>query len=236
MTSSTCASVAFQLLALCLLGLPAVVRAEPTVQRLNSAATVLSEVMSTPDKGIPMNLLNRAQCIVVIPGLKAGAFGVGAKYGKGFFSCRKGSGWSAPASIRVEGGSFGFQIGAIETDVILLVMNRKGAQRLLTTKFTLGGQGEAAAGPVGRTATAQTDVSMRAEILSWSRARGVFAGVSLQGSTLRQDVSDNAEIYGRPLHNKEIIYGSVAWPQDASEFHSVLNRYAAQARSRTHRR
>src|SRR5882724_383274 len=137
MTSSACVSAASKLLALCLLGLPAIVRAEPTVQRLNSAAAVLSEVMSTPDKGIPMNLLNRAQCIVVIPGLKAGAFGVGAKYGKGFFSCRKGSGWSAPASIRVEGGSFGFQIGAIETDVILLVMNRKGAQRLLSTKFTL---------------------------------------------------------------------------------------------------
>jgi SH3 domain-containing YSC84-like protein 1 len=236
MTSSTCISAVSKVLAFCLLGLPASVRAEPTVQRLNSAATVLSEVMSTPDKGIPMNLLNRAQCVVVIPGLKAGAFGVGAQYGKGFFSCRKGSGWSAPASIRVEGGSFGFQIGAIETDVILLVMNRKGAQRLLTTKFTLGGQGEAAAGPVGRSGTAQTDISMRAEILSWSRARGVFAGVSLQGSTLRQDVSDNAEIYGRPLHNKEIIYGSVAWPQDASEFHSVLNRYAARARARSHRR
>jgi lipid-binding SYLF domain-containing protein len=218
------------------LGLPAAVLAEPTAQRLNSAATVLSEVMSTPDKAIPRNLLNRAQCIVVVPGLKAGAFGVGAKYGKGFFSCRKAGGWSAPASIRIEGGSFGFQIGAIETDVILLVMNRKGAQRLLTNQFTLGGEGEAAAGPVGRSTTAQTDISMRAEILSWSRARGVFAGVSLQGSTLRQDVNDNAEIYGRPLHNKEIIYGSVGWPQDASEFHSVLNRYAARGRARSHRR
>lgn len=214
---------------------PMLCAAEVPAKRLNDAADILSEVMSAPDKGIPNDLLARAHCIVVVPGMKSGAFGVGAKYGKGFFSCRRGEGWSAPASIRVEGGSVGFQIGLIETDLILLVMNQRGAQRLLSDQFTLGGQGEVAAGPVGRSTTAQTDISMRAEMLSWSRARGVFAGVSLQGATLRQDVADNAEIYGRPLHNKQIIYGPETWPREASEFHSVLDRCAARARRLKHR-
>jgi lipid-binding SYLF domain-containing protein len=209
--------------------LPGIVRAEPTPKRLNSAAGVLGEIMSTPDKAIPMSLLRRAQCIVVIPGVKQGAFGVGAKYGKGFFSCRKGADWSAPGSIRIEGGSIGFQIGAIETDVILLVLNRRGAERLLSTQFTVGGEAEAAAGPVGRSSTAQTDASMRAEMLSWSRSRGVFAGISLQGATLRQDLDDNADIYGRKLSNKEVINGPTAWPNEGSELHGVLKKYAARA-------
>jgi SH3 domain-containing YSC84-like protein 1 len=220
-----------------LLCVPFLVTAEVPARRLNAAAEVISEVMSAPDKGIPLNLLARAQCIVVVPGLKGGAFGVGAKYGKGFFSCRKSGDWSAPASVRIEAGSVGFQIGLVETDLVLLVMNRKGASRLLTTKFTLAGQGEVAGGPVGRTTTAQTDISLRAEMLSWSRSRGAFAGVSLQGATLRQDLSDNEEIYGRRLNNKQIINGNVTWPQEASELHSVLNRYAARARHRRmHRR
>lgn len=215
-----------------LLCIPFLVNAEVPARRLNAAAEVISEVMSAPDKGIPLNLLSRAQCIVVVPGLKGGAFGVGAKYGKGFFSCRKGADWSAPAAVRIEAGSVGFQIGLVETDLVLLVMNRKGANRLLTTKFTLSGQGEVAGGPVGRTTTAQTDISLRAEMLSWSRSRGAFAGVSLQGATLRQDLGDNEEIYGRRLNNKQIIYGNVTWPQEGSELHSVLNRYAARARHR----
>src|SRR5260370_3702062 len=214
---------------------PFLATAEVPAKRLNDAADVLSEVMSGPDKGIRSDLWAGAQCIVIVPGLKGGAFGVGAKYGKGFFSCRKGAGWSAPASVRIEAGSVGFQIGLIETDLVLLVMNRKGAHRLLTDQFTLGGQGEVAGGPVGRTTTAQTDISLRAEMLSWSRSRGAFAGVSLQGATLRQDVHDNEEIYGRPLKNKQIIYGEVAWPQEASEFHGVLKRYASRARRRSHR-
>ncbi|MGI8958500.1 MAG: lipid-binding SYLF domain-containing protein [Bryobacteraceae bacterium] len=220
-----------------LLCVPFVATAEVPAKRLDAAAGVLSEVMSAPDKGIPLDLLARAQCIVIVPGLKGGAFGVGAKYGKGFFSCRKGADWSAPAAVRIEAGSFGFQIGLVETDLILLVMNRKGAHRLLTTKFTLGGQGEVAGGPVGRSTTAQTDLSLRAEMLSWSRSRGAFAGVSLQGATLRQDLSDNEEIYGRRLNNKQVIYGNISWPQQASELHGVLNRYAARARHRRmHRR
>jgi SH3 domain-containing YSC84-like protein 1 len=210
------------LLSLCV---PLLLYAEPTEKRLNDAATVLSEVMTAPDKGIPRNLLSRAECIVIVPGLKSGGFIAGAKYGKGFFSCRSGSHWSAPASVRIEGGSVGFQIGLLETDLILLVMNRKGEQRLLTDQFTLGGQADVAGGPVGRSTSAQTDASFRAEMLSYSRSRGAFAGVSLQGATLRQDVSDNGEIYGHPYKNKEIIYGHVEWPSSGSELHSVLNRY-----------
>ncbi len=219
-----------KLLPVLLACLPLFVSAEVPTQRLNDAATVLSEVMSAPDKGIPTNLLAKAQCIVIVPGLKQAAFIGGAKYGKGFFSCRRGSAWSAPASVRIEGGSFGFQIGLLESDLVLLVMNRKGADRLLSTQFTLGGVAEVAGGPVGRSSTAQTDASFRAEMLSYSRARGVFAGVSLQGATLRQDVSDNTEIYGRRLTNKQIIHGSVGWPSAASELHSVLDKYAARAR------
>lgn len=191
--------------------------------------------MSAPDKGIPTNLLARAHCIVIVPGVKQAAFIAGGKYGKGFFSCRRGSDWSAPASVRVEGGSVGFQIGLLESDLVLLVMNAKGADRLLSTRFTLGGAAEVAGGPVGRSSTAQTDASFRAEMLSYSRARGAFAGVALTGATLRQDVDDNAEVFGRPLTNKEIIRGSIAWPTSASELHSVLRRYAARARRLKHR-
>ena len=154
--------------------------------RLEAAADSLKEVMDTPDKSIPQDLLNRAQCIVIVPGLKKGAFIVGAKYGKGFVSCRRegGVGWSAPGSIRVEGGSFGFQIGGSETDAFMLVMNQKGMDRLLSTKFTLGGDASVAAGPVGRSTQAETDAALTAEILTWSRQRGLFAGVSLSGATL----------------------------------------------------
>jgi SH3 domain-containing YSC84-like protein 1 len=214
---------------------PFLLRAEPTPKRLNSAAAVLGEIMSTPDKGIPMDLMRHAQCIVVVPGMKEGAFGIGAKYGKGFFSCRKGTGWSAPGAVRIEGGSFGFQIGAIETDVILLIMNRRGANRLLSTKFTIGGDAQAAAGPVGRSSTAQTDISLRAEMLSWSRSRGAFAGISLQGATLRQDEDDNADLYGHKLSNKQVINGPTAWPAEGSEFHGVLDKYAARAAMRAHK-
>ncbi|MDQ2773582.1 MAG: lipid-binding SYLF domain-containing protein [Acidobacteriota bacterium] len=224
-----------QLLGALFLIIPFLAHAEDTSKRLNAAADVLSDVMSAPDRGIPANLLSRAQCIVIVPGLKGGAFVFGGKYGKGFFSCRKHRGWSAPAAIRIEAGSVGFQIGVIDTDLVLLVMNSKGAHHLLTDQFTLGGQGEVAGGPLGRTTTAQTDASMRAEMLSWSRSRGVFAGVSLQGSTLRQDINDNADIYGRRLRNKEIIYGNVSWPAQASELHSVLNRYSSRARRLKHR-
>jgi lipid-binding SYLF domain-containing protein len=183
--------------------------------------------MATPDRSIPQDLLDKAQCIVIVPGLKKGAFILGGKYGKGYISCRKkGDGWSAPGTVRVEGGSVGFQIGGSESDVIMLVMNERGVNKLLTSKFTLGGEGAVAAGPVGREATAQTDAMMHAEILSWSRSQGLFAGVSLQGATLRQDLSDNSVIYGRKITNKEIVNSSMPVPNAAKKLISVLNKYS----------
>jgi SH3 domain-containing YSC84-like protein 1 len=201
-----------------------------TAKRLDQAAVVFSEVMATPDKSIPQQLLDKASCVVVVPGMMKGAFIVGAKYGKGFLSCRKkgGTGWTGPGSVRIEGGSFGLQIGGSETDVIMLVMNERGAQRLLSSKFTLGGDASVAAGPVGRTVTAQTDAYMTAEILSWSRSRGVFAGIALNGATLRQDLDDNREIYGRTLENKEIVNQEVPPPKTAEKLLSLFNKYSAR--------
>ena len=200
------------------------------VKRLEEAAAVFSEIMAAPDKGIPQDLLEKAHCVVIVPGLKKGAFIVGGKYGKGYLSCRKksGSGWSAPGTVRIEGGSVGLQIGGSETDVIMLVMNQRGADRLLSSKFTLGGEGEVAAGPVGRSATAQTDAFMRAEILSWSRSRGVFAGLALQGATLRQDLDDNATLYGKTLENRQIVLQAVRVPRAASELLALLNKYSSR--------
>ncbi len=203
---------------------------KPDADRLDRAAEVFEEVMAAPDKGIPQNLLDSSACIVVVPGVKKGAFIVGAKYGRGFFSCRAkgGVGWTAPAAVRVEGGSFGFQIGGSETDVIMLVMNQRGADRLLSSKFTLGGDASVAAGPVGRSATAETDAYMSAEILTWSRSRGLFAGLSLSGATLRQDLDSNKALYGRTLQNKEIIQNGIAPPAAAKEFLAALNKYSSR--------
>jgi SH3 domain-containing YSC84-like protein 1 len=201
-------------------------------RRLDESASVFSEIMATPDKGIPRDLLEKAHCVVIIPGMKKGAFIVGAKYGKGFLSCREaGGGWSAPGAVRIEGGSIGLQIGGSETDVVLLVMNQRGADKLLSSQFTLGGEGEVAAGPVGRTASADTDAKMRAEILSWSRSRGVFAGLSLQGATLRQDNEDNQALYGKRIENREIVTTKVPAPAAAHELLSLLNRYSMREKS-----
>ena len=199
-------------------------------KRLGQAATVLSEVMAAPDKGIPQDLLQKAHCIVIVPDLKTAAFGVGGKYGKGYLSCRKtsGAGWSAPATVRLEGGSVGFQIGGSSTDLIMLVMSEGGADKLLASQFTLGAEGSVAAGPVGRTATAQTDVQMHADILSWSRSQGLFAGVALEGATLRQDLDDNATLYGKKLENKEIVTKGVRAPKAAARLITLLNRYSAK--------
>jgi lipid-binding SYLF domain-containing protein len=211
---------------------PLLAQESEPVKRLEEAAAVFSEIMATPDKGIPQDMLEKAHCVVIVPGLKKGAFIVGGKYGKGYLSCRNksGTGWSAPAAVRIEGGSVGFQIGGSETDLVLLVMNERGAERLLSSKFTLGGEGEVAAGPVGRSATAQTDAYMRAEILSWSRSRGVFAGLALQGATLRQDLDDNAALYGKKLENREIVTQGVHPPKSASKLLSLLTKYSARER------
>jgi lipid-binding SYLF domain-containing protein len=197
-------------------------------KRLQEAADVFSEVMKAPDRGIPLNLLEKAHCIVIVPGLKTGAFVFGGKYGKGYLSCRKknGSGWSAPGTIRVEGGTFGFQIGGSETDVIMLVMNEDGARKLLSSRFTLGAEGSVAAGPVGRTTTAQTDLQMHADILSWSRSRGLFAGIALGGATLRQDVDDNQALYRQRLETREIVAGRVRPPKAAGSLLTLLSKYS----------
>jgi SH3 domain-containing YSC84-like protein 1 len=204
--------------------------ASDAAKRLDAAAEAFKEVMDTPDKTIPQDLLNKAHCVVVIPGLKTGAFIVGGKYGKGFVACRQpgGVGWTGPAAVRVEGGSFGFQIGGTETDLFMLVMNDGGMKRLLTSKFTLGGDASAAAGPVGRETQAQTDAMMTAEILTWSRAKGLFAGVSLQGATLRPDDDWDKELYGHAISNREILTTSVAAPPAAARFEADLNKYSSR--------
>jgi lipid-binding SYLF domain-containing protein len=189
---------------------------------------VFSEIMAAPDKGIPQDLLEKAHCIVIVPDLKTAAFVFGGKYGKGYLSCRNtsGMGWSAPGTVRIEGGSVGFQIGGSSTDLIMLVMTERGSQKLLESKFTLGAEGSVAAGPVGRTATAQTDAQMHADILSWSRSQGLFAGLALQGATLRQDLDDNATLYGKKIENREIVTGGVLAPRGAARLLAVLNRYS----------
>jgi lipid-binding SYLF domain-containing protein len=197
-------------------------------QRLDVAATTFKEVMDTPDKSIPQDLLAKAQCIVIVPGLKKGAFIVGAKYGKGFMSCRKEGnvGWSAPGAIRVEGGSFGFQIGGSETDVFMLVMSGRGVDRLLSSQFTLGGDATVAAGPVGRSSQAETDAAFTAEILTWSRSRGLFAGISLSGATLREDDDWIKDMYGKEMSNKDIVQGNIQPPAAAKNLMRELNRYS----------
>jgi SH3 domain-containing YSC84-like protein 1 len=204
---------------------------DDSVKRLNEAAVVFSEIMATPDKGIPEDLLARAHCIVIVPGEKTAAFLVGAKYGKGYVSCRRHGGWSAPGTVIVEGGSFGFQIGGSSTDVIMLVMNQGGEDKLLSSKFTLGGDASVAGGPVGRTAEAQTDLQMHAEILSWSRSQGLFAGVALEGATLRQDLNANAQIYGKKLDNREILTTNVHTPRIAAKLIGELDQHPAHERA-----
>src|ERR1700674_4517553 len=194
--------------------------------RLNASADTLTDMMRAADKGIPQDLIDKAHCVIVVPGMKKAGFIFGAKYGRGFAACRRsgGSGWSAPAAMRVEGGSVGVQIGASETDVVLLVTNDGGMQRLLSDKFTIGGDATAAAGPIGRDASAQTDAMMKAEMLSYSRSRGLFAGISLEGATLRPDEETNRELYGRDATNREILTGDFKTPAVAGRFEHALNR------------
>ena len=187
-------------------------------QRLRNAHSTFHEMMDAPDKGIPLDLFNKSECIVIIPGVKKAAFIVGGKYGRGFVSCRRGTSrrFGAPAAIRIEGGSYGLQIGGSSTDVFMLVMNDGGMKKLMADKFTIGGEAAAAAGPIGRNTSADTDVLLHAEILTWSRARGLFAGVALSGATLREDSDWNNELYGRKITNREIITSTIA-PPDARD-------------------
>jgi len=201
---------------------------ENTIKRLGESTDMLKEMAGASDKGIPKDLIDRCRCAVIVPGVKKGGFIVAAKYGRGFVSCKKGKRFGAPSGVRVEGGSFGFQIGGSETDVIMLVMNEKGAERLLSSKFTLGGDASVAAGPLGRETTAQTDATMRAEILSWSRSRGVFAGIALNGATLRPDDDAIEDLYGKKLEPKVILMGNTASPAAARPFLAELNKYLPQ--------
>jgi lipid-binding SYLF domain-containing protein len=177
--------------------------------RLQESYNVLKEILATPDKGIPRDLLDKAECVVVYPSVKKAGFIVAGEYGRGAITCRTGAEfrgpWSAPAMFALEGGSVGFQIGGEATDFVLLVMNEKGANSVMSSKVKLGADASAAAGPVGRTTSAETDIVMKAEILSWSRARGVFGGVSLEGSTMRSDDGANKKLYGKELSAKEIV-------------------------------
>lgn len=199
---------------------------EDVVDRLNEAADILSKVMAAPDKGIPEDLLEKAHCIVLVPDMKKGAFIVGAKYGKGFISCREGNGWSAPGAVKVEGGSVGFQIGVAEADLVLLVMNEGGAKKLLSSEFTLGGEAAAVAGPVGRTTSAKTDLKLGAGILSYSRAAGAFAGVSLEGATLREDMEDNEALYGKKISNADLVNTKVEFPAAAARLQTELKKHS----------
>ena len=194
--------------------------------RLDASAETLTDMMMASDHGIPQDLLDKSRCIIVVPAMKKAGFIIGAKYGRGFAVCRRegGMGWTAPAGMRVEGGSVGFQIGASDTDIVLLVMNEGGMRRLESDKFTLGGEATAAAGPVGRDVAAQTDALMKAEMLSYSRSRGLFAGISLEGATLRPDEDTNKELYGHNTTNREILNGDFKTPAAASKFERALNR------------
>jgi SH3 domain-containing YSC84-like protein 1 len=192
--------------------------------RLKDAATVLTEMSSGSDLSISPSFFAKAKCVAIIPGVRKAALGIGGQYGRGYISCRRtsGTGWTAPGGVRIEGGSVGLQIGASETDLILLVLNDRGADRLLDSRFTVGADAAVAAGPVGRQASAQTDATLAAEILAWSRTRGVYAGLSLQGSTLREDESENKELYGSALSNKEIVRGGSAPPAAAAPLMAAL--------------
>lgn len=198
--------------------------------RLTAATEDLHEMMNASDKGIPQDLIAKASCVVVIPNLKSGGFIVGGQYGKGFFTCRKGSGvgWSAPGSVRLAGGKFGLLIGGKETDVIMLVMNKNGMDKMLSDKFQIGGEAAAAAGPVGRDSSAMTDAMLHAEILTYSRSRGLFAGLDIGGSAVTQDTESNKELYGSAMSNKEIFASSPTVPAAAKPFIHELDRISSR--------
>ncbi len=207
-----------------------------TLDRIQDATRVLHEIMSAPDRGIPQDILGKAQCVGIIPGVKKAGFIVGAKYGKGIVTCRTANGWSAPSTVIIEGGSVGFQIGAGETDVVLVVQNRAGEDKLMHDKFTIGASAGAMAGPVGRTAQAETDAELHAEILAYSRSRGLFAGVDLGGATLRPDREDNRSVYGRDVTQREILRGAVPPLPEAGPLLAELNRYVSPRGGTTARR
>jgi SH3 domain-containing YSC84-like protein 1 len=205
--------------------------AENANERLKEASEVVQDLMKTEDKGIPRDLLESAKCAIVIPGAKKGGFFIGAQYGRGFAICRNEStrGWGAPAAVRMEGGSIGLQIGGAETDIFMLVMNDEGMKKLFESKFTLDANAGVAAGPVGRSTAAKTDARLTAGILAWSRSRGAFAGLTVGGGTLRNDLDENEELYGKRVTNKEVLLGNAVKPTAAAQpLIASLNRFSAQ--------
>ena len=199
------------------------------VERLDAAGTIMDEIMAAPDKGIPEEVLSSAECVAIVPSFLKGGFIVGGAYGKGVATCRTPNGWSAPAFFRMEGGSVGFQIGGEAADLVFLIMNQHGMQRLMSSKFQIGADAAAAAGPVGRHAEGDTDWKMRAEVLTYSRSRGLFAGISLKGNTLRQDKDDTRAFYGRMVPFRTSLTGAIAAPAEAHTFLASVSKYAIRA-------
>jgi lipid-binding SYLF domain-containing protein len=197
--------------------------------RVQAAADVLNEIQSAPDSGIPQEILGRAECVAVVPSMLKGGFVVGAKYGRGLASCRTPKGWSSPAFFAVKGGSFGFQIGGQAVDLVMLVMNNDGMQHLLSSQFALGADASVAAGPVGRHAEGNTDWKMRAQVLTYSRARGIFAGATLNGASIKQDKDSTREFYGHMVTNRAALTGEIDPPAAANPFLSVLAKWAQEA-------
>ncbi len=200
------------------------------LKRIDAAANVLEEVMGAPDKGIPKEVLESAKCVAVVPSMIKGGFIVGARYGKGVATCRTSNGWSAPAPISIAGGSWGLQFGGEAVDLVMLVMNDRGMEHLLSSKFKLGAEASVAAGPVGRQAEANTDWKMRSEVLSYSRSRGVFAGLELNGAVVKQDDDETSKLYGKDVSFKSILTGQVPPPQGSEHFLATVRKYSAEAR------
>lgn len=200
-------------------------------KRLDAATTTLNEIMATPDKAIPTQILEGATCVGVVPGLLKGAFIFGAEYGQGVVTCRTGHGWSAPAFIRMAGGSFGFQIGGQGTDLVLVAVNQKGFQDLLKSKFKIGGDVSAAAGPVGRDTQAATNWKLQSELLTWSRSKGLFAGIDLNGVAVTENTDDTTAFYGQPHSFEQILKGNVLPPAAAKQFVSTVAKYFHQAKA-----
>ncbi|HEV8522862.1 MAG TPA: lipid-binding SYLF domain-containing protein [Terriglobales bacterium] len=216
------------LLSLASLGWAASVRQE-AVDRLDNAAKVLQEIMETPDKGIPEEILEGARCVAVVPHMVKGGFIFGAKHGRGVATCRTAKGWSAPAFITVSGGSWGLQIGVEAVDLVMIIQNEKGMQKLLSSNFKIGGDASAAAGPVGRHASAGTDWKLDTEILTYSRAKGAFAGLTLEGASVRQDSDSRRAMYGRKATTRALLLGQVAAPPAAQGFLNAMREAKAQA-------
>ena len=200
--------------------------------RIDSAKVVIEQIMSAQDNSIPMNILQQATCVGVVPGLKKGAFGVGLQYGQGVVTCRTGHGWSAPVFIRMAGGSFGFQIGGQSTDLVLVAVNDRGFQDLLKNKFKIGGDAAAAAGPIGRNGQAATDWKMNAELLTYSRSKGLFAGIDLDGTSVSQNAEDTQLYFGAEHSFESVLKGNVAVPQGAIPFVKTIASYFVAAKNR----